>query len=902
MARKLSVAIVVALLGGVLVPVATATSANAASSAGLNYVLDENNNATITGCVDPCATDLTIPNTVDGYVVTDIGPSAFANHGITDLHLPNSLKTIGAMAFRFNAIHEVTMPASLTSIGANSFEGNYLSLLFFSGSANTPGLNIGTEAFSNNSLTIVNLPYRVTGIADGVFNQNALSQVTLLGNQTLPSDANNLFTGNTDLKCVRVQESATGWGTEFSGIPICEKQPLTYKIYGSEIWITGCLTTCPSDLVIVGKIDGYDVTTIEDYAFYNKGLNSVDLPASVTTLRRAVFANNNLTSFTGKDGLTFIGREAFRRNYNLLSVSLPASLSNIENSAFADASALTDVMFNGEPPYYTGSPFYNDGQLTTIHALKTTKFWGETFAGVPVALVGPTLNTTVPSPPTDVFVSRQSMRAIVAWSAPADSGGIPIIGYTATATPGGQTCNTQGELTCTFDGLNKNITYTFSVVAINSLGSSIASATSQQRLTHASQSIEFSQLVDQSWSQLPFTVTATSYFLGEHSATGLDVTFTSMTPLVCSIEVFAVTKLKSGICTIRASQSGDEIFSAADPVNISFQILKAQQTPLEVQVNSVTNNGATTTPISLNLSNASNPLSANVFKVFDVDSGGTASVNLQQLSAITSSTTPLFAVLAADTARCSVDEKGIVNILDVGDCRVEVKAPANDYYLASGQQLATDTVGAVTVWINTTAFNAGPSGATPPVDTGGSEVDDTFKSAGDTAPALSITTNPRVPATLNYGSGFSIAYDPSGKITPLAQSRYVGSLTYVMSFSDRSKSFDVLGCPLKKYRDKAKKICKNPRLIASATCTVTATKKKTGYAFKKMEQWTLKACQINATGRAKLIAENVALRPKVVVKMDFKRLFPENGKIQITRSGKVHKVTNRKSAFVIKFG
>ena len=122
-----------------------------------------------------------------------------------------------------------------------------------------------------------------------------------------------------------------------------------------------------------------------------------------------------------------------------------------------------------------------------------------------------------------------------------------------------------------------------------------------------------------------------------------------------------------------------------------------------------------------------------------------------------------------------------------------------------------------------------------------------------------------------------------------------------MSFSDKSKSFDVLGCPSKKYKDKAKKICKNPKLIASATCTVTATKKKTGYAFKKLEQWNFKPCQINAAGRAKLIAQNVALRPKVVVKMDFKRLFPENGNMQIIRSGKVHKVTNRKSAFVLKF-
>jgi hypothetical protein len=58
MARKLSVAIVVALLGGVLAPVATATSASADSltSGGLTFdITGGGTTATVTGCDEGCS-------------------------------------------------------------------------------------------------------------------------------------------------------------------------------------------------------------------------------------------------------------------------------------------------------------------------------------------------------------------------------------------------------------------------------------------------------------------------------------------------------------------------------------------------------------------------------------------------------------------------------------------------------------------------------------------------------------------------------------------------------------------------------------------------------------------------------------------------------------------------------
>jgi hypothetical protein len=88
------------------------------------------------------------------------------------------------------------------------------------------------------------------------------------------------------------------------------------------------------------------------------------------------------------------------------------------------------------------------------------------------------LNTAVPpltAPATPVIsgVTVGSHSATVTWLRPAD-GGSPILGYTVTATPGGQSCSTDGPdaLSCTITGLTNGVNYTFTVTARNAVGNS----------------------------------------------------------------------------------------------------------------------------------------------------------------------------------------------------------------------------------------------------------------------------------------------------------------------------------------------------------------------------------------------------------------------------------------------
>jgi hypothetical protein len=87
---------------------------------------------------------------------------------------------------------------------------------------------------------------------------------------------------------------------------------------------------------------------------------------------------------------------------------------------------------------------------------------------------------TVPDQPISVYATGGVASAHVNWGAPWNSGGSPITGYTATASPGGRSCHaTEPWWGCTVVGLTPGQAYTFTVTATNSVGTSTPSAASE---------------------------------------------------------------------------------------------------------------------------------------------------------------------------------------------------------------------------------------------------------------------------------------------------------------------------------------------------------------------------------------------------------------------------------------
>ena len=77
-----------------------------------------------------------------------------------------------------------------------------------------------------------------------------------------------------------------------------------------------------------------------------------------------------------------------------------------------------------------------------------------------------------PQPPSNVTATPGDTNATISWSAPTNTGGSPITGYSATASPGGKSCTTTTATSCTISGLTNGTTYSVSVTASNAVGNS----------------------------------------------------------------------------------------------------------------------------------------------------------------------------------------------------------------------------------------------------------------------------------------------------------------------------------------------------------------------------------------------------------------------------------------------
>jgi hypothetical protein len=175
------------------------------------------------------------------------------------------------------------------------------------------------------------------------------------------------------------------------------------------------------------------------------------------------------------------------------------------------------------------------------------------------------VNAVVPGAPTIGTATAGNTQATVAFTAPTNTGGTTITGYTVTSNPGGLTGSGAGA-PITVNGLTNGVSYTFTVTATNSAALTGAASTASNSITPAApQTITFANPGAQTYGTSP-TLTATS-------DSGLTPTFSSSTTGVCTITSGGVlTFVTAGTCTINADQAGDLSYLPAGQVSQSFTV------------------------------------------------------------------------------------------------------------------------------------------------------------------------------------------------------------------------------------------------------------------------------------------------------------------------------------------
>ncbi|HET6559119.1 MAG TPA: right-handed parallel beta-helix repeat-containing protein [Prolixibacteraceae bacterium] len=188
-----------------------------------------------------------------------------------------------------------------------------------------------------------------------------------------------------------------------------------------------------------------------------------------------------------------------------------------------------------------------------------------------------------PGAPTSVVATAGNASATVTFAAPASNGGSAITGYTVTSIPAGGTDMNAGStsLTHTISGLTNGTSYTFTVKAANSAGSSVASSPSNAVIPKAPVAVASTftftgpssgnvNSASSSFSVTPNnvytgTITITPTGPGSAGLSSKILTFTNSS----TAQTFTITPTVAGTITLTASNNG----GLTNPASLNYTAL-----------------------------------------------------------------------------------------------------------------------------------------------------------------------------------------------------------------------------------------------------------------------------------------------------------------------------------------
>ncbi len=299
------------------------------------------------------ATEVEIPDTIDGKTVTEIGEYAFLSTNVESVKIPDGVTSIGMYAFRnCGALKNINIPESVTSIGQGAFFScwNLENIKLPSGIT-----SISPETFvSCSKLTNITIPENVVSIGNAAFYQcMSLSSIEIPKNVT--SIGNNAFYQCISLSSIEIPKNVTSIG--ISALAECDKL--------ADITVDeGNLYYCCED----GILFNIDKTELIQYPI-NKSCESYNIPESVTSIRTTAFSLcKNLTSISIPASVASIGDNAFLSCSNLKNVSfgMNSQLESINRRTFESCGSLESIVIPESVNSIQDMAFYGCSNLKSI--------------------------------------------------------------------------------------------------------------------------------------------------------------------------------------------------------------------------------------------------------------------------------------------------------------------------------------------------------------------------------------------------------------------------------------------------------------------------------------------------------------------------------------------------------